>query len=535
MDAGNLGESILTKWCHQVDLIPNKATIDKDGWDFLIALPKVYDDELKSLDKDDSHDRILIQVKTTKSEKGNRDIKVSNLKKLIDTSMPSFYLIIQVSEEGEPIKAHLFHVWEKIITKVQKRLRSIPKEKWNKLNKFELRLPWKTAQKMKHLQGVELNRLVKKNLTKTKKEYSNKKNELREKVGYEKGTGKIHFRSILPEKYEGDLDEFINDLYLGEIDKVELLNFEMIDKRFGEEVVVKKEKGGNFKLINIEPEGQAKLKFQTVDFRSVVEITTEFFIPKGVGQIVKDEEKWKVLYKAPFIKFFVYPKGSKINFTFDIPDFRKEAKISELLGISNLILFLSEIEDEEKIFIEIIKEEKPYIGGTLFFSKYTDQVPIDFFRAIKSANRILNFLNIDNDLYVKPIDLKAQLDVINFIYELLAPKPLYMKFGFWVKADLQKYRKTICLLPFTISIGNYVIPMEVKVEGCPDKTGDLEGGKNYYCLESSNVRIEQYRIFKRNKAKIEISHNEMKELSLKKYDVDDVMVVHFDKNAENES
>ena len=164
MDTGNLGESILTTWCHQVDLIPNRVTTDKDGWDFLVALPPAYSKDIKSLDKDDSHDRILIQVKTTAKEKGNRNIKLSNLKKLVDAPIPAFYLLIQVDGNSEPVKAHLFHVWEEIIGKVQKKIRTIPKDKWDQLNNYNLVLPWKIAQEVTHLHGSELKQNILDNL-----------------------------------------------------------------------------------------------------------------------------------------------------------------------------------------------------------------------------------------------------------------------------------------------------------------------------------------------------------------------------------
>lgn len=531
MDTGNLGESILSKWCHQVDLIPNKVTIDKDGWDFLVALPPAYNKDIKSLDKDDSHDRVLIQVKTTSKEKGNRNIKLSNLKKLVDAPIPAFYLLIQVDEDGEPKKAHIFHVWEELIAKVQKKIRTIPKDKWGQLNNYKLALPWKIAQGLTPLQGSELKQIIQNNLTNTKKNYSEQKYSLREKVGYKEETGQIHFQSKLPDKYKDDIEAFMVDLYLGEVDKVEVFDWEVTDKRFGDEIVIEKQEGGYFSLTNIESEGPATIKFLTDDHGSSVEINTEYFIPRGIGQLVKDEKKWKILYKAPFIKFFIYPEGERIDFLFDIPDFSKETQLSEIIDITNLMLFLSGLKDKERVNFEITNQGKPLFGGNLNFKQYKKELSIKYFRSIKSVNTLLNYLNLKNDIIVKPTELKAQVEVLNFFHELLAPKPLYMKLEFWVKADLKNYTNTICLVPFTVSVGNYVIPIEVKVQGDPEKTGDVEDENIYYNLKSNDVRIEQFRILKRDKEDLKKVHDEMKQISLKKYDInDDVMVVHFEKD-----
>ncbi|MEX2437530.1 MAG: hypothetical protein WD509_03060 [Candidatus Paceibacterota bacterium] len=536
MDTGNLGESILTTWCHQVDLIPNKVTIDKDGWDFLVALPSTYSNDIKSLDKDDSHDRILIQVKTTAKEKGNRNIKLSNLKKLSDAPIPAFYLLIQVDENSEPVKAHLFHVWEEIIANIQKKIRTLPKDKWDQLNKYKLALPWKTAQEIKDLHGSELKQKILSNLTKTKKNYSEKKYSLREKVGYDKETGKINFQGRLPDKYKDDTESFMVDLYLGEIDKVEVFDWEVTDKRFGDEIVIDKQVGGHFRLTNIEPEGPATIKFMTADHRVSVEISTEYFIPRGIGQLVKDEKKWKILYKASFIKFFIYPEGKKFNFLFETPDFRKRTKLSEIIDITNLMLFLRGLKGKEKVNFEISHKGNLFWGGNLCFDQYKDELSVEYFKSIKCSNRLLNFLDIKNDLYIKPLELKAQLGMLNYINELLAPKPLDMKLEFWVIADLKNYNKTICLMPISVRIGDYVILIEVKVEGDPEKTGEIKGENIFYGLKSNNVRIEQHRVIKREKADLKKTYNEMKEKSLKKYNVsDDVMVIHHDPDTENES
>ncbi|MEX2411652.1 MAG: hypothetical protein WD607_09860 [Candidatus Paceibacterota bacterium] len=536
MDTGNLGESILTTWCHQVDLIPNRVTTDKDGWDFLIALPPTYSNDIKSLDKDDSHDRILIQVKTTAKEKGNRNIKLSNLKKLVDAPIPAFYLLIQVDDNSEPVKAHLFHVWEEIITKVQKRIRTISKDKWNQLNKYSLVLPWEIAQELTPLHGSELKQIISNNLTNTKKGYSEKKYSLREKVGYEEERGQINFQGKLPDKYKDDIESFMVDLYLGEIDKVEVFDWEVTDKRFGDEIVIDKQEGGHFSLRNIEPEGAATIKFITEDHRTSVETSTEYFIPRGIGQLVKDEKKWKLLYKAPFIKFFIYPEGKKIEFLFETPDFGKETKLSEIIDITNLMLFLSGLKGKEKVNFEISHEGKLFWGGNLCFDQYKDELSVKYFSSIKCTYRLLNFLDLKNDLYIKPVELKAQLGVLEYINELLAPKPLYMNLEFSVAEDLKNYSNSICLFPFTVTIGDYVIPIEVKVEGDPEKTGEIKGENIFYGLKSNNVRIEQYRVLKREKVDLKEAHKKMKEKSLKKYDIsDDVMVIHLDPDAGNES
>jgi hypothetical protein len=527
MDTGNLGESIFAKWCHQVDLVPNRVEVDKDGWDFLVALPPSYNSDLKSLDKDDSHDRVLIQVKTTQKEKGNRSIKLSNLKKMVDAPIPAFYLLIQVGNNGEPIVAHLFHVWETIIAKVQKRIRIIPKEKWNQLHKYQITLPWKIAQEISSPYGSELSTIIRQNLTETKKNYSEKKYLLREKVGYEEETGQIHFQSKLPDKYKDDIEAFMVDLYLGEVDKVEVYDWEVTDKRFGDEIVIDKQEGGHFSLTNIEPEGPATIKYITEDHRSSVEFSTEYYIPRGIGQLVKDESKWKILYKAQFIKFSIYPEGKKIEFLFETPDFSKEVKLSEVIDITNLMLFLSGLESNEKVNFEVKHDGKLFWGGNLNFDQYNKGLSIKYFQSIKSATKLLNYFNLKSDVIVKPAELKNQVGLLNFLYELLAPKPTFIRLEFSAESDLLDYSSTIGLLPYTVVIGDYLLPFQLKAQGKPTKSDRVEDDQVFYILKTSDVRIEQYRILSRERDDARSAHEEMKKQSIEKYDTEDQMVMYF--------
>jgi|GEM_PF-2471620 hypothetical protein len=529
MDTGNLGETILATWCHQVDLIPNRVTVDKDGWDFLVALPPSYSSDIKSLDKDDSHDRVLVQVKTTENEKGNRNIKLSNLKKFVDAPIPAFYLLIQVNADGEPIKAHVFHVWKEIISKVQKKIRHLPKENWDQLNKYGLVLPWKIAEEVKKLHGSELKEIILKNLRETKKSYSEKKYSLREKVGYEKETGQIHFQSKLPDKYKDDIEAFMVDLYLGEVDKVEVYDWEVTDKRFGDEIVIDKQEGGHFSLKNIEPEGPATIKFITEDHRSSVEFSTEYYIPRGIGQLVKDESKWKILYKAQFIKFSIYPEGKKIEFLFETPDFSNEVKLSEVIDITNLMLFLGGLESNEKVNFEVKHDGKLFWGGNLNFDQYKEGLSIEYFQSIKSATKLLNHFNLKSDVIVKPTELKSQVGLLNFLYELLAPKPTFIRLEFSAESDLLDYSSTIGLLQYTVVIGDYLLPFQLKAQGQPTISDRVEDDQIFYILKSSDVRIEQYRILSRERDDAKSAHEEMKKQSIEKYDTEDQMVMYFHK------
>lgn len=99
----------------------------------------------------------------------------------------------------------------------------------------------------------ELLRMLNKNLSTGKREYSIAKNDLIDNVGHEKERESFNFKGIVPEKYQDDIDSFLVDFFLGETDGVELIDYERTHLRFGDEITIETGKGGNVALTNIEP------------------------------------------------------------------------------------------------------------------------------------------------------------------------------------------------------------------------------------------------------------------------------------------
>lgn len=525
METGNLGEDLLVHWCNQVGWVHNKAAIDKDGWDFLISLPSTYDQDLVSLDKDEKHDRLLIQVKTTEIDRGNRSIKVSNLKKLVNSPIPAFYLLIQVSKRGRPINAYLFHVWEEIIFRVQEKLRKTPRDKWKSLHKTKMSLPWVEAQEMREFHGDELLRIIEKNLRPSKNDYSKRKKELIESVGYEENKGSVNFNGIVPDEYKGDIDKLLIDFFLGEIESLDVTEYEVTDKRFDEEVVVTKNKGGKLKLKNIEPEGNSILKFTTKDFRASSKISAEMFVPKGVDRFI-DHEKLKILFKAPFIKIFIYPIAEKCEIKTPPINFGKDFILSEIIDLADFTLFLNETEKSELIDFEITKDHKPFMKGSFDLRNNSEKESLPYFKALVYANGIIKYLKIDNNLTVNPNSLKQQFSRLEFLDKILSPKPLTINLKTVLSENIDKYEKTVCLYPITIKISNKILAFQVVAEGRSKNIGQSESGEYSYELTTQHVYLEQYRVLD-SEEKLISAHKEMDDNAIEKYDVhDEVMVLH---------
>ena len=140
---GELGENTLRVWASQEGATLNKANVDRSGWDFILEFPVDNIDARSEPDKRDEAYQCLIQVKSTDSLKSFPSIKLSNWKRLVETPLPAFFVILHFDGEDTCQSAFLVHVWKSEIARVLKCARDLGvKGKGSELHKHSLRLKW---------------------------------------------------------------------------------------------------------------------------------------------------------------------------------------------------------------------------------------------------------------------------------------------------------------------------------------------------------------------------------------------------------
>jgi hypothetical protein len=125
---GDLGEDFLQVWCSQVGIVPNRVERDRTGWDFLIEFPapEVLDERARgALDRQRPVLRAFLQVKATDKAERNITVKLDNLVRLMQTSDPAFFLVVDFGGREEPRSARLIEVGEAFIRRVLRRLRKL--------------------------------------------------------------------------------------------------------------------------------------------------------------------------------------------------------------------------------------------------------------------------------------------------------------------------------------------------------------------------------------------------------------------------
>lgn len=124
-DLGAVSESIVQKWAAEAGCVANKAMRDRTGWDFIFEVPPEPPLRATPLDRQRAETQCFIQVKASDNTSGRRSVRLSNWKRLIQTPLPAFFLILEFDGKNDPQRAYLVHVWEGHIRRVTERLRRI--------------------------------------------------------------------------------------------------------------------------------------------------------------------------------------------------------------------------------------------------------------------------------------------------------------------------------------------------------------------------------------------------------------------------
>lgn len=534
MDTGSLGEAILEKWASQVDLIANKSKIDKDGWDFYLGFPKKYDSDLKALDLDDTHSECLVQVKTTTTNNKSSQIKLSNLKRLVDSPIPSFYLILNVSKEGEVEKAFLYHVWESITERVLKKIRKLSKSKEPKLNKFRIQLPTSEAQPFSELNGKELLKLIEINIGKSKSEYIKQKSEIRKNSGYNEERGKIEFTLIVPDNYGKKPEELLIDFSLGLIDNLEVQEHTLFDSRFGEHIKIRSGKGGEISIPKLDNDGKATVEFWTPDYRLNTQLSTKYYVPKGLKKTLL-KNKFKIVYKSDYLELAFIPYKNSFDFDIKLPPLHQEKTLHSFRDAADFIAFFSNIQGEyETVYFKIKHSNETITGGEFIIkNKFLGENLINLLKAANFGIRIVDYFKIKKDISTTLHEMTQQFETLKFVNDLISPNATAVNGKFYLNDDLDVYDKAISIFPVLLRFGQQLIAINCSIKGKAKRTGKLKENQVQYKLNSPEAFIESYRFVNYDQFDGKAIFEEMNKQILSSYEKEENTVIIFNQEIDS--
>ena len=121
MNARNLpelGQKAVEYWANQVGISANRSAPDLTGWDVILEFPQTTDPPagiVLPLDNTPPPIQCLVQVKATDKRRGKVQVKLSNWKRLIQSPLPCFYLVLEFDGQTDCQRAYCVHVGEEYI------------------------------------------------------------------------------------------------------------------------------------------------------------------------------------------------------------------------------------------------------------------------------------------------------------------------------------------------------------------------------------------------------------------------------------
>lgn len=225
-DVGKVGESVFESLCHNAQITPNQVQIDNTGWDFLLEFPFPYKNK-KPLDLEPPTLRCYVQVKSTEIREKGSQIKMTNIKRFIDSADPTFFLFMRFEHQEEVQSIYLVHFDQTLIEKSLKKLRKLSKENVKNIHEKTLLVNYSESNNIGGTSSKNLLKAINSHVPDGMGIYRQWKSNFVKSVGYENYGKRIDVTF-----QKSDLSHIIDSTLLKE-SKIPFENIKVYDERFG--------------------------------------------------------------------------------------------------------------------------------------------------------------------------------------------------------------------------------------------------------------------------------------------------------------
>lgn len=516
---GKLAEKALGRWATEAGITANQSEEDEAGWDFVLDLPFATEDEegiaAPPLDLGAQPVQCLIQVKATDSNRRRVEIKLSNLKRLVQFPVPVFYFIAEFDGNDSPQRVFLLHVGEKIIRRTQRRLRKCAEEKGTKLHKKRLSLSYNQTHEMDAFTGVALKNALVEHTGKSAKDYARRKVHLINSVGYEEGAGGVaaRFEFSLPDQYDSP-EQYLSDFSLGLLPHIETQKTEIHDIRFQvpSPEPVKVLGPAKMEILGHDPKS-AQVTFRAIDNSRRVRLQTQLYTNSGFDAVLGPEDR-RLRFASGCVDFFISLGDTSVfSFSFDFPDYGTATPIKDLYDTAKFVLFLDACISENTNFdveVDIASTEVSGRIGTLpasGLSEKAEELPADMAENIRNAWRVCQAFDVEMEAGPSLYQLDQQASYLEIWRSLVEGRSLHGRAYFWAERESQDDEDDISELVFagvqaaSVSIGNFRLTVVLGLLGDAEQVADEEvkevapvvyekaNGNPALRLQTQNVRL----------------------------------------------
>jgi hypothetical protein len=473
-DVGRMGENTFEVWCNSVGLISNKSRVDKTGWDYLVEFPIDHENSLP-VDLIPPPIECRIQVKSTDKYRGEIDISLKNIEKLVKTLIPTFICIFEFGGKDNPQRAYLVHVGEEIIHRTLSRLRKQKQSSRKKMNKSGLSIKYSNDVKLIDTNGACLKQEIKKYVPDGMEKYHKWKEQLISSLGYESGYGYINV-SISGHDPITDLI----DLSLGLRNNLEVSNVSIYDSRFGVDCLTHHSDNAKLSLKPVMLKGS--LRFKKRNTSPCLEISADIHNPSINWVVPRERITFKIDTK--FFELIVEPFNNKAQLK-TLPNITQlHVGITELNDFLSLLCMLGD-KGKESILMDVMVDNQTFLPDGKILPLGIN-APMAELETVREALEIAQKYKIDRKVSVSLDDIfRSRKSIHNFHY-IVTNKLEEITSTFYTDNHLCIREITGVIFKSYLKIGEYIVYFIVGL------TGQLETiENNQYRLISRDNRFQR--------------------------------------------
>ena len=473
---GVMGETTFHHWCAEEGLSCNKSQEDKTGWDYLVEFP--FDPESKKNDVHISALECKVQVKATNKKDRKLPITLSNLRRLVTSQLPAFYVFIEFDGENTAQRAFVVHVDEQLATKVLKRLHKIEQsDSPNNFNKRTMTISYDDSHLLEKANGRCLKDAIVKYIGGNLAEYVAKKKAHLESTGFENGVSRMNFQI----QGMDNIERFI-DMSLGIKTKANITNLTNIKTRFGidNNSPCIEFDAGTLEMPDIKPVAKGTVCFRLDGIDKGVSFEAELYLSQ-LGPFLADELK-KFRVKGDFFDIVCQPSKGKVEFSFSFKDtsLRLE-KLSDAIK-----LFASFSIPGKKHFVDFdfkgMPKQRDVIQCDGFEHDYGEEL-----KYVECARNLIWDFDITEDVYISFRELVDEGAKICALNDMISNSTRQFEAEFSAKLDENEHCKEAAFITLSkVSIGNFALGALIVIVGKLEKIGSEK-----FRLTSNNSVVER--------------------------------------------
>ena len=449
-DVGKMGEAVFRHWCASLGLTANPSLeMDKTGWDFLVEFDF---DNQTSLEMSIVHQGPIeckVQIKSTDKRARKLPISLSNLRRLVTSSMPAFIVFIEFDGSDTPQRTFLVHIDQKICAEVLKRLHDAEQNgESDRFHKKTMTIRYDDQHQLSEPIGQALAQSIGHYVGPKIEAYTTGKIEHLSKAGFENGFAEMTFMAE-----DEDTIQKLIDMSLGIECEAEVSQVEASMVRFGKRGAEPFLKHSSLKIgmMDVKPNFSGAIKFRTDKLGASFAFPGELYVSQFNNSAPEYMQKARL--KADFFDLVFNPNTNAARYTFIVPD--GAIPIRRLRDGLRLRKTLSD--PEQLLYVEL---DMPPFPEFKFTAKGHGH-EFDLQTALGAAEagiKILSSFDITNDVKMSLTEAVHKAPAILELEAWLAPEIGAFKFTFTISdASPTIMKEAACVMFHYAPIGNIMV------------------------------------------------------------------------------